>query len=451
MIFCRGVASMRKLGKDEIMALAVLALFIGGVCNAWLHSQPFDMVASLMVLGVLVLAGIAVGMYRIFGPYSAMPFLISVACLGFYLILTAAFLAGFWTVGLRDLGADWLDHISWLFREVGVIVSVAIFFFLWYLSSERLRVYWERHSEHPPSDLPAAAVSELVDREDKLRTPLTIVLEMLQKGALEVALEKAGPTYLATYRLTVGPGHKYRWEQTVIDALPQEPTTRLALLKRLNEPELCVRQQIHEYLRHRGLLKHEGCLKSQNTWTAILATLGAVLMCVGLSFWLVRMDAPFAVGLVMIGIAYVAGIWIFYLQIVKLNEFTAAGRMEVMRWRGFGAHLESSAFDEERESDFRATDPLLPYSAALRRIHLWRQAPRERPSGFAAALDEGWRENRAASLTGFVTGCIAGSYIYPGEGIAERIVDLTGIPIFGGSDEGGDFGDGDGGDSDIGF
>ena len=442
---------MRTLGKDEMMVIAVLALIIGCVCTAWWHSAPFDTVATFMILGGLLLAGIAVGMYRIFGPYSAMPFLISIACLGLYLVITAAFLAGFWSVGLRDLGADWFDHVSWLFREVGVAVSVVIFFSLWYLASVRLRVYWKTPSERPPSDLPAAAVSELVDREDKLRTPLAVVLEMLQKGAIEVALEKAGPTYLATYRLTAGPGHKYRWEQTVIEALPQEPTTRLALLKRIDEPELGVRQQIHEHLRHRGLLKHEGSLGSQNMWIATLATLGAVLMCVGLSFWMIRLHESLTPGLVMMGFAYATGIWIIYWQIVKLNEFTSAGRSEVARWRGFGTHLESSAFDEEREADFEATDPLLPYSAALRRIHLWRQAPQESPSGLAASLDEGWRENRAASLIGFTAGFLAGSYIYPGEGPVERIVDLTGIPIFGGGDGGGEFGDGDGGDSDLGF
>ena len=239
------------------MVLAVLALFVGCVCVAWLHSEPFDIVASFTILGVLVLAGIAVGMYRIFGPYSAMPFLLSAGCLCLYLILTAAFWAGFWAVGFRDLGDDWLDHISWLFREVGVAVSVVMFFFLWYLASVRLRVYWKTPSERPPSDLPATAVSELVDREDKLRTPLTVVLEMLQRGTLEASLKKAGPTHLATYRLTAGPGYKYRWEQTVTDALPQEPTTRFALLKLIDEPELGVRQQIHEYLRNRCLLKHE--------------------------------------------------------------------------------------------------------------------------------------------------------------------------------------------------
>ena len=442
---------MRQLGKDEIMVLAVLSLFIGCVCTAWLHSTPFDIVASFTILGVLLLAGIAVGMYRIFGPYSAMPFLLSVGCLGLYLIVTACVLAGFWTVGLREPGADWLDHISWLFREVGVAVSVAMFFFLWYLASVRLRVYWKTPSERPPSDLPAASVSELVDREDKFRTPLTVVLEMLQRGTLEASLEEAGPTHLATYRLTAGPGHKYRWEQTVTDVLPQEPTTRFALLKLIDEPELGVRQQIHDYLRHRSLLKHEGSLKSQNMWIATLATLGTVLMWVGLSFWLIRLHSSLTVGLVMMGVVYATGMWVIYWQIVKLNEFTAAGRMEVARWRGFAAHLESSAFDEEREADFEATDPLLPYSAALRRIHLWKPAPQERPSGLAASLDEGWRENRAASLTGFAAGFLGGSYIYPGEGTVERIIDLTGIPIFGGSDGGGEFGDGDGGDSDIGF
>ena len=65
---------------------------------------------------------------------------------------------------------------------------------------------------------------------------------MLHKGTLEIAAAGGSPE---RYRLTAKRGRKYEWEQTVSDALPQEPMSRFDLLKRLNEPELGVRRQIH--------------------------------------------------------------------------------------------------------------------------------------------------------------------------------------------------------------
>ena len=440
-------------GKRDILLVAGLALFIVGVGTAvWLSNVGI----SMWLVGILVV-GIAVNERLISWP--------AVGVLGLYLTVTASVLLFHMAADATDFGVNWLDHISWFFRVVGVTVSLPMLGFLWLIVGERRKVHTELPSEHPPSDLPAAAVSELVDRDERPRTPFTIVLEMLQKGTLEIASAGGSPE---RYRLEARPGRKYNWERTVNDALPQDPTSRFDLLKRFNEPELKLRQQIHEYLEDRGLLHHESVMNARNIWIAALAIPGTILMSVGLVLWIVRLGPAWPVGLAMIGVAYVAGAWIGYRQSEKLSEFTAAGRLETRRWRGFGAHLESSTFDGERKADYGAVDSLMPYAVALNRIRLWRQerqVSEEPPSDMAAAIAESWRQDKTATVVGFVAGAYIGSQINPGEGVVERLFDFSEFSatfgaIGGGGDVGGgdgdiggggDFGGGDAGGFDIGF
>ena len=342
---------------------------------------------------------------RIISPLAA-------SALGLYVTVTACVLAFYLLGDITDIGVDWLDRVSWLFRVVGLTIALAIFAFLWFVVRERRRVYSELPSAHPPSDLPAAAVSELVDRDEGRRTPFTIVMEMLRKGALEITSEGIDNVYLETYRLRGRSGGRYEWEQTVVDALPQEPMTRHAILNRLNEPELGVRRQIHEYLRHRGLLHDERSIRTQNNWSAIHAVHGVVLMGVGLTLWIVRLEPAWWVGLGMIGAAYVGAMWIAYRQNAELSEFTDDGRVETMRWRGFGTRLESSAFDEAREAGFDPTNSLMPYAAALNRAHLWKQestqpeASQKRPSGLGESIAESSRGDRVSTDIGFFAGLL---------------------------------------------
>lgn len=449
-------------GKRDILLVAGLALFFAGVGTfAWLSNIGI----SMFLVGILAV-GIAANERLISWP--------AVGALGLYLIVTAFVLLFHMAADAADLGVNWLDQSSWFFRVVGVTVSLPMLGFMWLVVGERRKVYSEQPSTQPPSDLPASAVSELVDRDERPRTPFTIVLEMLQEGMLGIVAERGSPV---RYRLTARPGRKHKWEETVSDALPQEPTSRFDLLKRLNEPELGVRQLIHEYLQHRGLLHHESIVKARNKWFAALAVLGTVLMSVGLALWMLRLGPAWPVGLAMIGSAYVAGAWIAYRQNAKLSEFTAAGRLEIRQWRGYGAHLESSALDEERETDFGAMDSVMPYVVALNRIRPWKQEPKsqmskEPPAGLGAAIAESWRKDRFATDVGFFTGYYMGDHIFSGGESAESILDLSdfsatlgGFDAFGGGGEGdsgggdGDFGSGDGdfggggdgGDFDISF
>ena len=442
---------MRELNENEKLAIAGLALFFAGVGAAWLSGVGLWMIAA----GLLVLAFAA--NVRIISPIAAIT-------LGLYVTVTACVMVFHLRGDITDFGGKWLDHVSWLFRVVGASVSLTMFAFLWFVVRERRRVYSELPSAHPPSDLPAAAVSELVDRDEGYRTPFTIVLEMVQKGTLEIVSEGTDSIHRRVYQLEAGPGRKNKWEQTVCDTIPQEPITRFDLLKRLSEPELGLRQQIHDDLQQRGLLHDERSVRNRNVWSMILAVHGVVLMGVGLAFWTLNLGLTWWVGLGLIGVAYVAGMWTAHRQNAMLSEVTDAGRVETRRWRGFGTHLEPPAFDEVRKADLESTNSLMPYAAALSRIHLWEHEPEVSPQrqlGLGGAIAESWRQDKAATLAGFTVGVYIGSYIYPGEGIVESIFDLSDFSaVFGGFGGGGgdgdlggdgDFGGGDGGDFDISF
>ena len=453
-------------GKRDILIVTAAVLFISGIgIGAWI--SPVGI--SMLLVGIL-LAGIAVNERLI--SWTA------IGALGLYLTVTAIVLLFSIAADATDLGVNWLEHISWFFRVVGVTVSLPILGFLWYVVSEYRRVYSQMPSEHPPSDLPAAAVSELVDENQSPRTPYVIVKEMLQAGTLEVGSEGGAPPL---YHFTPRPGRKQKWEQTVSDALPREPMSRFNLLKRLNEPGLGLRQQIHDYLRHRGLLHSENATRTRNCWFASLAVLGAALMSVGLALWMVRLGPAWPVPLAIVVVASIAWAWISYRQIEVLSKFTADGKLEIRQWRGFRAHLESFEFEVEEETKLGTVDSLTPYALALNLMPLMQQKPSieasdEPPSDLVSAMAESWRQDKAATVVGFASGFYLGSWLYPGEGIAEHtfngILNLAefsatfgsfdafggGLHLGGGdADAGGlgDFGDffggGGGGDIDISF
>ena len=448
---------MPELNKNEILGFAGLALLFIGIGALWFSPG----VAPWMIASGPLLIAFAANV-RILSPLAA-------TLLGLYAGVTACVMAFHLIAGLADFGSNWAAHISWLFRVVGVPVALIMLGFLWYVVQERRRFYSDLPSRHPPSNLPAAAVSELVGGDAGYRTPFTVVLEMLQKGTLEIVSEGTDSLRRKAYLLRVRHGRKYEWERTVSDAIPQELTARYDLLQRLNETELGVRQQIRDYLRQGDLMNDENSVREQNVWSAVLAVHGVFLMSVGLTFWMMRLNSAWWVALGLIGVAYVVAMWIAYKQNANLNEVTDKGRTETMHWRGFGKYLQSSEFDEVREKEFEATDSLMPYSAALNRIHLWKQEPQvsleRRPSVLGTALARSWRESKVATVGGFITGAYIGSYIYPGEGIVESGVESifgtafsavfgggdSGGGSTGGGDGGGDFGGGDGGDFGISF
>ena len=159
---------MRGLSKNELLFVAGLVLLITGICTAWLISEAS---VWMIVVGILV-AAFAINV-RVISPFAAFT-------LAAYLVFNACKLAFKLLTGIDEFGVNWLDHVSWFCRVVGVLIALSLIAYLWFMVHMQRKVYSELQSDHPPSDLPAAAVSELVDGDDRYRTPLTIVLEMLQ-------------------------------------------------------------------------------------------------------------------------------------------------------------------------------------------------------------------------------------------------------------------------------
>lgn len=457
----RGVSSW---GKRDILVVVGVVLFISGiVLGVWI--SPVGI--AMLFVGIL-LAGIAANERLISWT--------SIGALGIYLTVTTVVLLFSIAADATDPGASWLEHISWFFRVIGVMLSLPLIGLLSLVVKNRRTVYSELPAERPPSDLPAAAVSELVDESQKPRTPFVIVMEMLQAGTLQADPAGGAPPL---YRMERRPGRMQKWEQTASDALPREPITRFNLLKLLDEPEFDLRQQIHEHLRQRGLLRRDDSRRALNAWFAALAASGSILMVVGLALWIVRLGPAWSIGLAMIAAAFIAWAWVGFRQIEKLNKFTAAGIQEIRRWRGFGAHLESSEFEPEKERKLGNVDSLIPYGLALNCLPIMQQEPdpkvaEEPRSDLVAAMAASWRESKTATVVGFASGVYLGSWLYPGEGIVESAFNgmfdlsefsatLGAFDAFGGGvDEGGGDGDfeglgdflglgGGGGDGDIGF
>ena len=197
----------------------------------------------------------------------------------------------------------------------------------------------------PPSDLPAAAVSELVEEVNRTnvgvedgfvglrwvsklvekvnriedsgedpedyRTVLTVAVEMIHKGTLKLDVERR------FIFLEAQPGPKFAWEQALCDGLLQIPLDISTLRKLLNNPQLGIRQHLREYLQDREMLSDR-----------------------------------------------------------KVRAVTNRGRTEGVRWLRFGEYLGSLSFSQVRRRDPNGTDPFMPYAFALNRMDAWNSASR---------------------------------------------------------------------------
>ena len=101
----------------------------------------------------------------------------------------------------RDM--DWKQLTAWGFRTIGVGVALLLVLLVW------LKYRSWREIKYPglsgpvtrqPSELPAAAVSVLENREVSGRTLLAAIVEMCQRGTLQFECVGTGSSY--RYRLS---------------------------------------------------------------------------------------------------------------------------------------------------------------------------------------------------------------------------------------------------------
>lgn len=286
------------------------------------------------------------------------------------------------------------------------LVALASYWFRQWHERRRLLRDWTSKVIDPPSDLSAAAVCELLELadgtdEDESRTPVAIVLEMIQKrtlGLIADGEESEGPEEFI-YLLVEQPGPKCVWEQALCEGLPQESLNRSELRKRLIDPESGIRQHLRKYLHDRGLLSGKDI--SWNGLVGVVGLCSLLLMWIGVVFSIVHLGVMWGVlwqgvvwwpGMAIVGILYSVVLHTGIQNLLKVRAFTTAGRTEVVQWRRFGAYFDSLEFSRIRTRAPEGTSTLMPFAFALDRMGSWKRTSRTSPI---------WREESAAGSGGY--------------------------------------------------
>ena len=187
---------------------------------------------------------------------------------------------------LRDMG--WKELTAWAFRTVGIGLSMLIVVWLWfkYLPNRRVKYpdvsgssVWER------TWLPAAAVSVLEDRFVNDRTLLAALVEMCQRGTLQLECAAAGDAY--EYRLSQHGSSRFEWERSICLILPSDPVTVHELRDRLEFHKEALGDQLGDYLESRGLFDDNPVrvMREHDGEHTELETLAGGLMGAGSGLW----------------------------------------------------------------------------------------------------------------------------------------------------------------------
>ena len=267
----------------------------------------------------------------------------------------------------------------------------------------------------PPSDLPAAAVSELMEMvatpgideadEGDYRIHFTIAVEMINKGTLELVVDGAESedSDEFTYRLEAQPGPKSAWEQALCDVLPMESLDGSTLRFRLAAYGHGVRPHLRKHLEDRGLVSppQGSDRRTGPVWP------WALVMWVGILFsmwwvvwnWLGWWGLVWWPGMVIIGVFYSGAISDAYDSLKEVRGLTKKGRTEIGQWRRFGEYFGSLNFRAVRLKDPVGTGPLMPYAFALNRMDSWnRISPQRGPLPEDSASRSGEYPDNAKKL-----------------------------------------------------
>ncbi len=121
---------------------------------------------------------------------------------------------------------DWKQLTAWGFRTIGVGVGLLLLLLVWLKYRSWHEIKYPGLLEpvtRQPSELPAAAVSVLEDREATDLTLLAAIVEMCQRGTLQ--FECVGTESGYRYRLSKQGPAQFDWEQLICNRLPASPTT----------------------------------------------------------------------------------------------------------------------------------------------------------------------------------------------------------------------------------
>ena len=230
-----------------------------------------------------------------------------------------------------------------------------------------------------PSELPAAAVSVLEDRMVSDRTLLAAIVEMCQRGTLQ--LECIGTGSIYKYRLSKQDPAQFDWEQLICNRSPASPTTVQELHDGISEREDVIGYQLGKYLQDRGLFDDNPMrvMRDHGGDGFGLGVLAAALMGVGsglwLALWLPQWWANSLVG-AFIGCIY----WLIATPNTGMLSPTEAGAYEIGQWLG----LKESLSGPDREDGRDGPDSMLAYAIALDAAQLWLDVSVPAPSWFGS-------------------------------------------------------------------
>ena len=263
-----------------------------------------------------------------------------------YEFLTSTDLAS----GFFEPGAGWLGWIGWALRSVGLVIGLLIVLIPPFWASKELRyddeLYFKAPSisnSEPPSDLPAAVVSVLEDREVTVRTVRTILFEMCQSGVLRITFEVRGSRYGSSrereydVKWSLGSRSKLDWENTVYESM-----NRNEFDPNSDQFKRTVGRQLGEYLQNRGLF--DGNPMSVAWWVYTLWGMGTALFAGALIGWMAVADIHWFFGIVIIVYLipiFIIGLWLSGESVMRSSKIgpTEGGSQEISRWMAFRRHL----------------------------------------------------------------------------------------------------------------
>ena len=278
---------------------------------------------------------------------------------------------------------DWKQLTAWGFRTIGVGVGVLLSLLLWLKFRSWKEIKYPGSSEpvtRQPSELSAAAVSVLEGRTVSDRTLLAAIVEMCQRGTLQ--LECVGAEGGYRYRLSKKGSAQFDWEQLICNRLPARPTTIQELHDVINEREDVIGDQLGKHLQGRGLFDDNAMrvMREHGGDGFELELLAGILLGVGGGFWTALwLSQWWANSLIGAAIGFIYLLVATPTSVGKLPP-TDAGAYEIGQWLG----LKESLPGPDRPPGRDEPDSMLAYAIALDAAKPWLDVSAPAPSWFGS-------------------------------------------------------------------
>ena len=317
-----------------------------------------------------------------------------------------------------DIAPPAFTRLDWKLQTASILMAFAALAGIYLKIKERA---WPKINypavntpvTRPPSDLPAAAVSVLESRSFSQATVLAALVEMSQKGVMQVigigvtpGRTTQGKNYAGEYEhiyrgkyiycLVPKDAAQFEWERAILHSIPRQPMIIDDLINSLGNTlygqgraEL-ISRTLGEHLRYRGLFTDNPVQVMENANRGFLAlALGVLSVLVGLgllSAWLLSewLSWPWWANLAcsaVVGIVF-AIIYVVIAEPKRIGHIppTRAGLLEISRWLA----LKDSLSEIDPPLDADRSDSLLPYAIAFDKAGKWLQGSTPAPFWFNA-------------------------------------------------------------------